>query len=452
MHRRGRGYTNTAVYLGQQRYPNWNEIVEQLYRVARLLVPWYQRHSSLPPTGYETRHRLGIRDASFLYDDRCTRFTECSAYDGKERENLEGVARSPRTTGIYRFTYRARSRDAYYAFPGSWPLGRACFVLGWKCSRAKNDSRTRPFVPRSTRLGSTATPRVVLFQTTSTAQHRKTYEHECRVIAGDADSTKCRQRSNHLTGFNPAACFTFYLPNEMQFVDVTSAQLWFYKEYDENDDLNQTFVLSELDHWDLDGNFEKNTVVAIFETDIGEGWVKADVSFTLNKWVEELRLNNAIQIACSTCTIDRDTAPVSVEQTLKPFLVIHTSPLPQRNRPKRNSNCLPEMKECCRDELYINFEDIGWSDWILHPSGYHAYFCRGSCSSAASLTLSGSSYNNVIRRLLTRSGNTVHRRSEIVPCCSPTQLSPIQLLYVDSNNTITQKTLPNMVVEACGCM
>lgn len=55
------------------------------------------------------------------------------------------------------------------------------------------------------------------------------------------------------------------------------------------------------------------------------------------------------------------------------------------------------MKECCRDELYINFEDIGWNDWILHPNGYHAYFCRGSCSSAASLTISGSLYNNVIR-------------------------------------------------------
>lgn len=269
---------------------------------------------------------------------------------------------------------------------------------------------------------------------------------------GIADSKKCRQKSNHLTGFNPAACFTFYLPNEMQFVDVTSAQLWFYKERDENDDLNQTFVLSELDHWDLNRSFEKNTIVAIFGTDIGEGWVKTDVSFTLKRWVDELRLNQAIQIACSTCSIDRDTAPVSIEQTLKPFLVIHASPLPQKNRPKRNSNCQPETKECCRDELYINFEDIGWNDWILHPTGYHAYFCRGSCSNAASLTVSGSPYNNVIRKLLARTGNTAHRKGEIVPCCSPTQLSPIQLLYVDSNNTITQKTLPNMVVEACGCM
>ncbi|XP_058795005.1 uncharacterized protein LOC131666386 isoform X2 [Phymastichus coffea] len=83
-------------------------------------------------------------------------------------------------------------------------------------------------------------------------------------------SKKCRQSSNHITGFNPAACFTFFLPNEMQFVSVTSAELWFYKEEDKNDSFNQTFVLSELDHWDQRGSFEKNTIMAIFETTIGE--------------------------------------------------------------------------------------------------------------------------------------------------------------------------------------
>ncbi|XP_063992349.1 growth/differentiation factor 8 [Diachasmimorpha longicaudata] len=269
---------------------------------------------------------------------------------------------------------------------------------------------------------------------------------------GPTDLTNCRTTSNHLTGFSPAACFTFNLPAEMQFVAVTSADLWFYKGNDENDVFGQTFVLSELDHWDQGGSFEKNTIMAIFETSIEEGWVKTDVAFTVKKWVEKRRLNHAMQIACSTCSIDRENAPVSTEVTLKPFLVIHTSPLPQKNRPKRNSNCLPEMKECCRDDLYISFEEIGWSDWILHPSGYHAYFCRGSCTSAASLMMSGSPYNNVIRKWLTKNSSIHRRGNEIVPCCSPTQLSPIQLLYVDSNNTITQKTLPNMVVEACGCM
>ncbi|XP_071558759.1 growth/differentiation factor 8 [Temnothorax nylanderi] len=268
---------------------------------------------------------------------------------------------------------------------------------------------------------------------------------------GVADSTRYRQNSNHITGFNPAACFTFYLPNEMLYVDVTSAELWFYKEQVENDDeLNQTFVLSELDHWDQGGRFEKNTVMAIFETDIREGWVKTDIKFMVKKWINRHGLNHAIQIACTTCSTDRDRAPVSVEQTLKPFLVIHTEPLPQRNRPKRHSNCQLEMTECCRDELYINFRDIGWSDWILHPSGYHAYFCRGSCSTPTALTVSGSQYNNVIMKLLSK--DMGQQKNKIVPCCSPTQLAPLQLLYIDTNNTITQKTLPNMVVEACGCM
>lgn len=135
---------------------------------------------------------------------------------------------------------------------------------------------------------------------------------------------------------------------------------------------------------------------------LSEGWVETDVGFIVKKWVNQRWLNHTIQIACNSCSDNRDIVPISVELTLKPFLVIHTAPLPQRNRPKRNSNCQPEMKECCRDELYINFEDIGWSDWILHPSGYHAYFCRGSCSSAASLTVSGSAYNNVIRVSTTR--------------------------------------------------
>lgn len=101
---------------------------------------------------------------------------------------------------------------------------------------------------------------------------------DINIISGIGDSKKCRQRSNHLT-----ACFTFYLPNEMQFVDVTSAQLWFYKEYGENDGRNQTFVLSELDHWDLYGNFEKNVIMAIFETDIrGGSRIEIKVFFPLS--------------------------------------------------------------------------------------------------------------------------------------------------------------------------
>ena len=66
-------------------------------------------------------------------------------------------------------------------------------------------------------------------------------------------------------------------------------------------------------------------------------------------------------------------------------------------RPKRNARCVPGMAECCRDNLYVSFKEIGWDDWILQPMGYEAYFCRGSCTTAASLTITGSHHNAIIR-------------------------------------------------------
>lgn len=66
-------------------------------------------------------------------------------------------------------------------------------------------------------------------------------------------------------------------------------------------------------------------------------------------------------------------------------------------RQRRSINCSAGVSECCREKLYISFAEIGWDDWILHPHGYDAYFCRGSCASAATITLSGSHYNTVVR-------------------------------------------------------
>uniref|UniRef100_A0A8C6UM37 Anti-dorsalizing morphogenic protein n=1 Tax=Neogobius melanostomus TaxID=47308 RepID=A0A8C6UM37_9GOBI len=34
---------------------------------------------------------------------------------------------------------------------------------------------------------------------------------------------------------------------------------------------------------------------------------------------------------------------------------------------------------CQRHPLYVDFEEIGWSGWIISPRGYNAYHCKGSC-------------------------------------------------------------------------
>lgn len=65
-------------------------------------------------------------------------------------------------------------------------------------------------------------------------------------------------------------------------------------------------------------------------------------------------------------------------------------------RQRRSLDCSAGITDCCREKLYISFEEIGWNDWIIHPPGYDAYFCRGTCSTAATITMSGSPYRSVI--------------------------------------------------------
>ncbi len=38
-----------------------------------------------------------------------------------------------------------------------------------------------------------------------------------------------------------------------------------------------------------------------------------------------------------------------------------------------------EPKNCARRYLKVDFADIGWSEWIISPKSFDAYFCSGSC-------------------------------------------------------------------------
>lgn len=78
----------------------------------------------------------------------------------------------------------------------------------------------------------------------------------------------CNYYSNYQVDVDTKVCLTFSLNEEIEYVNVTGAEFWFYKKYDENDQFNQTVIISEIDHWDQTGSFEKYTVMAIVETTI----------------------------------------------------------------------------------------------------------------------------------------------------------------------------------------
>ncbi|XP_053743707.1 bone morphogenetic protein 2b [Synchiropus splendidus] len=100
---------------------------------------------------------------------------------------------------------------------------------------------------------------------------------------------------------------------------------------------------------------------------------------------------------------------------------------------------------CKRHELYVDFSDVGWNEWIVAPPGYHAFYCQGECPFPLADHLN--STNHAIVQTLVNSVNSNIPRA----CCVPTDLSPISLLYLDEYEKVILKNYQDMVVEGCGC-
>ncbi|XP_014672753.1 PREDICTED: bone morphogenetic protein 7-like [Priapulus caudatus] len=104
------------------------------------------------------------------------------------------------------------------------------------------------------------------------------------------------------------------------------------------------------------------------------------------------------------------------------------------------------QRSCQRRELYVSFKDLGWEDWIIAPDGYSAFYCYGECAFPLNARMNAS--NHAIVQTLV---NLMKPDSVPKPCCVPTKLSAIQVLYYDKNSNVILKKYRNMIVKACGC-
>lgn len=112
-----------------------------------------------------------------------------------------------------------------------------------------------------------------------------------------------------------------------------------------------------------------------------------------------------------------------------------------KSRVKRHAT---QPGPCRLEQFYIDFSDINY-DWIVSPKGYSMNRCVGTCNPP---------YNGqnptphvIIQGLL----NTVDPGSHSKPCCVPTRLSPISMLYRDEGTIVYTYNYENMKVTECGC-
>jgi len=266
------------------------------------------------------------------------------------------------------------------------------------------------------------------------------------VIAENVDYPVCNSPHH-----DPAGCFHFKLAKHLFNREVSSAELWTYKLRDKRDNYNQTFIIHDLPS----ANYSKksNVNLAFRDVTIRNGWIKFNLTHVLKRWLQKSRVNiQGLRISCKTCAMNVDDSPVSNEPNEKPFIVINFASQDIPRRGKRNTVCQPNSTYCCRDSLYVNFTQIGWSDWIFAPEGYYANYCRGTCMEEVN---AASHHATVIQQYLVRNKSTLTKAqvSQLVPCCTATKTSPISIVYTRESDpsNIVYNSLPNMVVDSCGC-
>ncbi|XP_060727874.1 bone morphogenetic protein 5 isoform X1 [Tachysurus vachellii] len=211
------------------------------------------------------------------------------------------------------------------------------------------------------------------------------------------------------------------------------------------------------------------------------GWLVFDITATSNHWVLNPQQNMGLQLCVETMdgrSINMKSAGIigrSGPQSKQPFLVAFFKASEvllrsvratggKRKNPSRNKSRNPqpkpsqttkigvdpnisEQKQACKKhELYVSFRELGWQDWIIAPEGYAAFYCDGECSFPLNAHMNATNHAIVQTLVHLMSPDNVPK-----PCCAPTKLNAISVLYFDDSSNVILKKYRNMVVRSCGC-
>uniref|UniRef100_A0A9L0K417 Bone morphotic protein 5 n=1 Tax=Equus asinus TaxID=9793 RepID=A0A9L0K417_EQUAS len=208
------------------------------------------------------------------------------------------------------------------------------------------------------------------------------------------------------------------------------------------------------------------------------GWLVFDITVTSNHWVINPQNNLGLQLCAET----GDGRSINVKsaglvgrhgpQSKQPFMVAFfkasevllrsvraANKRKNQNRNKSSShqdssrvssvgdyNTSEQKQACKKHELYVSFRDLGWQDWIIAPEGYAAFYCDGECSFPLNAHMNAT--NHAIVQTLVHLMFPDHVPK---PCCAPTKLNAISVLYFDDSSNVILKKYRNMVVRSCGC-
>lgn len=115
-----------------------------------------------------------------------------------------------------------------------------------------------------------------------------------------------------------------------------------------------------------------------------------------------------------------------------------------RSRQRRGAKN-KKRNRCQKEDMTIDFDLIGWGQWIIYPKKYNAYKCTGKCPLPVEDSYEPTNHA-VMQSLLRLKDKSAAPR----PCCVPVALKPLSMLYYE-NSELVVRHHEDMVVDRCGC-
>ena len=106
------------------------------------------------------------------------------------------------------------------------------------------------------------------------------------------------------------------------------------------------------------------------------------------------------------------------------------------------TNLEKEAYNCRRQDLWINFDEIGWN-FVITPKNVNIGDCGGKCAEA-----DNNIAHAVVKQLLQ---NINPSRNAGILCCQGASYKEITALYFKSKHEIVIGSMPRIVVDKCRC-
>uniref|UniRef100_A0A8B9NI86 Growth differentiation factor 11 n=2 Tax=Aves TaxID=8782 RepID=A0A8B9NI86_9AVES len=241
---------------------------------------------------------------------------------------------------------------------------------------------------------------------------------------------------------NPHCCFFNFSPKIM-FTKVVKAQLWVYLRPVQH---TSTVYLQILRLKPVTEEGSRHIRIRSLKIDLNSRighWQSIDFKHVLQNWFKQPQNNWGIEINAFDPN-GNDLAVTSLgpgAEGLHPFMELRVLENNKRSRRNLGLDCDEHSTEsrCCRYPLTVDFEAFGW-DWIIAPKRYKANYCSGQCE-----------YMFMQKYPHTHLVQQANPRGSAGPCCTPTKMSPINMLYFNDKQQIIYGKIPGMVVDRCGC-